>query len=123
MIGLGEGAASAIVVAGTVLLTFGIVAAVRVSERQLKVHAVSLGAVGPLLVLVSAPLWAEGRMLFAALLLSALLLVSAAVSAHAVMRLVALERPEDRGLKGPKDSPGRPGDGSDPGAAGGNDRS
>ena len=96
MIGLGEGAVSAIVAAGTLLLTLGIGGAVLVRNHQLRVHALSLGAIGPLVTLLSALMWGDGRMILSALLLFALLAVSSAVSAHAIMRLVALGRPEDR---------------------------
>lgn len=109
MIGLGEGAVSAIVVAGTLLLTLGIAGTAVVRGYQLKVHALSLGAVGPLIPLLAAPLWGNTRMILTALLLFLMLAVASAVSAHAIMRLVALERREDRGLKGAPEREAEPG--------------
>ena len=85
---LAHWAAGGLSVLGTLILTLGIGWAALASDRQLKVHALSLGAVGPLVTLLAAAVLGEGRMIVAALLLMAFLAVASAASAHAVMRLV-----------------------------------
>lgn len=92
-------------VLGTAVLTLGIGWAALARDRQLKVHALSLGATGPLVTLVGAAVWGDGRMMVTALLLFAFLVVSSAVSGHALMRLV------DRRKSGAAaDAPARPRD-------------
>lgn len=88
MSGLGATVVGALAVLGTGVLTLGIGWAALARGRQLKVHALSLGAIGPLVTLLAAALWGDGRMIVTALLLFAFLVVSSAASAHALMRLV-----------------------------------
>ena len=85
---LAHWAAGGLSVLGTLILTLGIGWAALARDRQLKVHALSLGAVGPLVTLLAAAVLGEGRMIVAALLLIVFLAVASAASAHAVMRLV-----------------------------------
>ncbi|HUF55779.1 MAG TPA: hypothetical protein VMM55_04375 [Thermohalobaculum sp.] len=88
MSGLAVTAVSALAILGTAVLTLGIGWAALARDGQLKVHALSLGAVGPLVTLLAAVFWGDGRMIVTALLLFAFLVVASAASAHALMRLV-----------------------------------
>ena len=85
---LGSALLGAVVVVGTLILTLGIGWAAFARDRQLKVHALSLGAIGPLVALVAAVVWGDARMVVTALVLAAFLVVASAASAHALMRLV-----------------------------------
>ncbi len=99
-----ETAVSAVVLLGTAILTLGVGWAALARDRQLKVHALSLGAVGPLVTLVPAAIWGDGRMILAALLLIVFLVVSSSTSAHALMRLVDLRKgPDGPGSKSDAD--------------------
>ncbi|HET7408606.1 MAG TPA: hypothetical protein VFJ13_00265 [Paracoccaceae bacterium] len=89
MTAIGELGVSVIALAGMLPLTLGLVALVLAGNAQIKVHALSLAGVGPLLLLLSAPAWGDGRTLLTALILSAAMLLTTAISGHAIMRLVA----------------------------------
>lgn len=85
---VGQTALSLIVVAGTLVLTVAVIGLAVVRDEQVRVHALALGAIGPLIVLLTVPLWGNGRMVLTALLFAVFLLVASAVSAHAILELL-----------------------------------
>lgn len=88
MIGVGETGVSIIAVAATLPLSIGLIGLTLVGKKQVKVHALGLAATGPLLLLLTTPLWGEGRVVLTGLLLSVFLLLTAAVSGHAIASLM-----------------------------------
>lgn len=80
---------SLVALAGSLLLTLGLVALVFARNAQIKVHALSLAGVGPLFLLVASPAWGNGRMALTAFVLAGAMLLTNAISGHALMRLVA----------------------------------
>lgn len=104
MIGIGETALSAVVVLGTLVLTIGVIGLAVVRDDQIRVHALALGAIGPLIVLLSVPFWGDGRMVLTAILFAGFLLVASAVSAHAIMALLKEQHDRAEG----QDPPGQP---------------
>ena len=100
MTGLGEIMVSATALVGTLLLTLGIGAIAFTRRVQMKVHALSLALVGPLVVLLSVPFWGDLGMALTALVLAAFLTVASAVSAHAIMGLVRVQRGGETGPRG-----------------------
>jgi multicomponent Na+:H+ antiporter subunit G len=81
-------AITAIVIVATIILTLAVVGLIRIPDTYVKVHAMSKAVVlGPLLVLVATlPLWDLG-MIVRAILVGAFTVVTAAVAAHAIVRL------------------------------------
>ncbi len=105
---VGEAVLGAIVIAGTTLLTLGLGAVIMVRNLEVKVHALALAAVGPVLLLFTAPLWADGRMIVVALLLSAVLLLTSAISGHAIMTYLDAQRRWSEGEVSDRPESGRP---------------
>ena len=105
---IGEAGVSLIAFLGMLPLTLGLVMLVLTGNLPVKVHALSLAGVGPLLLLLSAPAWADGRMILTALILSAAMLLTTAISSHAIMRLIATRQNSEPGRKDGEPAPEAP---------------
>lgn len=92
-----ELALSLVSAAGTLLLTIAVVGLAVVRDDQVRIHALALGGIGPLVVLLSVPFWGDLRMVLTAALFGVFLLVASAVSAHAIMAVLREQRGDGAG--------------------------
>lgn len=89
-------AADVLVLVATVVTTLSVLGVVRIRDTRVKIHAVSMAAVGvAVLAVVLASLGGPPQMVGRAALVAAFLLLTAPVSAQALARLSASRGPDD----------------------------
>lgn len=104
MSGIAEIAATAAVVLASTVLTLSILGLVRIPDTYVKVHTIAKAvAIGPLLVLVATLPSGDAGLILRAILVGGLLLLTAAVAAHAIVALEKHGQNDERGEDRPPD--------------------